>query len=104
MATHSNKMVVTPHPTTRHVTSTRVRGSQHVPSVFASATTMARPGVMVPALAAEAAEVVEADLEAEVEVEVQRSLSVRIQLILEEADYSLVIRVTDLVHRKSWLF
>ena len=101
MATHSNKMDVTLHPTTRHVTSTRVRGSQHVQSVFVSATTMARQGAIVPALVAEADLEVAAGLE--VEVEVQRSLSVRVQLMLEEADYFLVIRVTDLVHQKSWL-
>ena len=94
MVTPSNKTDVTLRQTIRHVISMRVRGSQHVPCVFASATTMARPGAIVPALAAEAAG-------ATGEVLVLRS---RVRLILEEADYFLVIRVTEWVLRKScWL-
>ena len=92
MARHSNKMDVTLRQTIRHVISMRVRGSQHVPCVFASAMTMARLGAIVPALAAEAAGATG---------EVLRH---RVRLILEEADYFLVIRVIEWVLRKScWL-
>lgn len=94
MAAPSNKMDVTPRQIIRHVITMQVRGSQHVPCVFASATTMARPGAIVPVLAAEAAGAT---------AEVLRA-RIRAQLILEEADYFLVIRVIELVLRKScWL-
>ena len=91
MARHSNKMDVTLRQTIRHVISMRVKGSQHVPCAFASATTMARLGAIVPAPAAEAGATGEV-------------LRHRVRLILEEADYFLVIRVIEWVLRKScWL-
>lgn len=92
MATHSSKMDVTLHLITRLVTTMRVRASPHVPSAFVSDTTMERPGAIVLGLEAEAAEAVG---------EVPRA---PVQLILEGADYFLVIPVTELVLRKScWL-
>jgi hypothetical protein len=92
VATHSNKMDVTPHLITRLVTTMRVRASPHVPSAFVLDTTMERPGAIVLGLEAEAAEAVEA---------VGEVLRAPVQLILEGADYFLVIPVTELVLRKS---